>query len=105
MPSKEPLNISLKEFAELSDAPEGRGRTPKRINWDAVFEAVNTVPMTNAQVYSMIISNKDKYMFDEKDEDPHKGTVWTKLNGWAKDEELRKAVDKKGNIYYGPIPA
>ena len=103
MPSKDPINISLTEFAKLSDAPEGKGRTPKRINWNAVKKAINTTPLTNAMCYNMICANKAIYMFDETDEDPYKGTVWTKLNGWADKGEVRKAVDKRGNIYYGPI--
>jgi hypothetical protein len=104
MPSKEPQSITLADFADLSDAPAGRGGQQRKINWDAVLEAVNTQPMTNAQVFSMIIKDKDTYLFDEGAVDPNKGTIWTKLNKWASEKVIRKAVLKKTNtVYYGPI--
>jgi len=59
MPSKEPISISLSEFAELSDAPTGgKGGRVLKINWDAVSEAVNKQPMTNIMVFNMICEDK-----------------------------------------------
>ena len=107
MPSKVPNEISLEEFAELSDAPAGgRGGSSRAINWDAVLEAVNASPKTNTQVFNMICEEKDKFLFDgESRKDPNPGTIWVKLDKWVKDKVIRKAKNQAGTVFFGPIKA
>lgn len=103
MPSKEPQTLTLEEFAQLSDAPEGRGGQQKKINWDLVLEAIQEQPMSNASVFKMICEDKETYLFNPDADDPNQGTIWTKLKQWTTQGIIAKKVDKQGNIFYGPI--
>ncbi len=102
-PSKEPKTMTLEEFAELEDAPEGKGGQQRKINWDNVLKVIRKKPMSNATVFGMIIGNKEQFMFSADAKDPNPGTVWTQLKKWVTNGLLAKRVDDSGNIFYGPI--
>ena len=101
-PSKTPKSMSLEDFAQLGDAPVGKGGQQKKINWEEVLAEIQKRPMTNGNVFQLITGNKKKFMFDEEAVDPNKGTVWTQLKRWATSGSIRKAVDANGTIFYGP---
>jgi len=103
MPSKEPQTLSLEQFAELVEAPEGRGGQVKKINWDAVLEQIKKRPMSNATVFKLICEDKESNLFTADADDPNQGTIWTKLKQWTNNGVIAKKVDAQGNIFYGPI--
>lgn len=103
MVSKDPITMSLEAFADLPDAPAGKGGQAKKVKWeDEVLPAIMRKPMTNKQVFAMIHMDKERFFFNPAEKDLNDGTVWTKLRDWVVEKKIRKVESNSGHLFYGP---